>query len=83
MDILPVEIIGIILSYANFNLTELVQLKKTCRKFNHALNSPKLAHLYYGKYAQWWYHKVIYNNFEVKNKPPKVVYRGRAGEYRP
>ncbi len=76
MNELPVEIIGIIFNYADFNLTQLLQLKKTRRKFNHALNSPKLAYLYYGKYELWRIDK-------MKNRYPKVlISRREYEEYR-
>jgi len=55
---LPIDVLGIIFSYVNLymdlGLVQIVAFKKMCKCFNNAFNSPKLAHLFHGKYQKWW-----------------------------
>ena len=55
---LPIDVLGIIFSYLDLEIVSLIQLKKTCKQFNEALNSPKLATLWHGKYQSWWSNRI-------------------------
>lgn len=67
MDGLPIDVIGVIFKNLDLSIVEMARLKTVCRKFNQALNSPKLASLWHGKYSRWWQDRMV--NGEYRKRP--------------